>query len=142
MTGSSVRGRTGSEGEQTVGPAPNEAARWEAAQELGLEKRRPTTERPAALLDPLIHAPARLAIVTTLMAVESADFLYLQREVDLTKGNLSAHLSKLEAAGYIAIEKRFVGKKTRTVVRITDAGRTAFRTYRERIVQLVRSAPE
>jgi len=81
-------------------------------------------------LDRLIHEPARLLIVTILSTVESADFLFLQRETDLTKGNLSAHLSKLEDAGYVNIEKTFKGKLPLTVCKLTDAGRDAFEGYR------------
>ena len=81
-------------------------------------------------IDRVIHEPARLIIVTILNAVESADFLYLQRETGLTKGNLSAHLVKLEEGGYIEIEKTYKGKIPLTVCRMTDAGRDAFRRYR------------
>lgn len=95
-----------------------------------------------AQLDPLIHAPARLLIMAILTAVASADFLYLLRETELTRGNLSSHLGKLEEAGYIAIEKRFVGKKPHTLCRITPAGRTAFLGYRERMQRIVEQLPE
>jgi DNA-binding transcriptional ArsR family regulator len=81
-------------------------------------------------LDRLIHEPARLLIVTILSTVESADFLFLQRETDLTKGNLSAHLSKLENAGYVHIEKTFKGKLPLTVCKLTEAGQKAFDGYR------------
>ena len=81
-------------------------------------------------LDRLIHEPARLLIVTILSTVESADFLFLQRETDLTKGNLSAHLSKLEEAGYVNIEKTFKGKLPLTVCKLTESGQEAFKTYR------------
>jgi len=81
-------------------------------------------------LDRLIHEPARLLIVTILSTVESADFLFLQRETALTKGNLSAHLSKLEEAGYVNIEKTFKGKLPLTVCKLTEAGQAAFSTYR------------
>jgi len=69
-------------------------------------------------------------IVTILNAVESADFLYLQHETGLTKGNLSAHLAKLEEGGYVEIEKTYKGKIPLTVCRLTDAGRDAFSRYR------------
>jgi len=82
-------------------------------------------------LDRLIHEPARLLIVTILSTLESADFLFLQRETDLTKGNLSAHLSKLEEAGYVNIEKTFKGKLPLTVCKLTEAGRAAFDGYRQ-----------
>lgn len=81
-------------------------------------------------LDRVIHEPARLLIVTILSAVESADFLYLQHETDLTKGNLSAHLSKLEEAGYVNIEKTFKGKLPLTVCKLTASGQEAFDGYR------------
>lgn len=89
-------------------------------------------------IDRLIHEPARLVIVTILNAVDSADFLYLQREAGLTKGNLSAHLSKLEEAGYIAVEKTYRGKIPLTVCRLTDAGREAFRGYRKHWLAFVK----
>lgn len=84
-------------------------------------------------VDRIIHEPARLVILAVLYAVESADFLYLLKETDLTRGNLSAHLSKLEAAGFIGIEKTFVGKIPRTVCRLTQNGKAAFEDYRQRM---------
>ena len=88
-------------------------------------------------IDRLIHEPARTMIVATLYAVESADFLYLQRETGLTKGNLSAHLSKLEEAGYLTVEKTYRGKIPLTLCRLTEAGRLAFETYRGKMKQFV-----
>jgi DNA-binding transcriptional ArsR family regulator len=88
-------------------------------------------------LDRLIHEPARLLIVTILSTVESADFLFLQREAGLTKGNLSAHLSKLEEAGYVKIEKTFKGKLPLTVCALTEAGLTAYEGYRRQMQQLI-----
>ncbi len=84
-------------------------------------------------VDRVIHEPARLMIVAILYAVERADFLFLLRETSLTKGNLSSHLARLEEAGYVAIEKTFRGKVPQTTCRLTEAGRAAFRDYRERI---------
>ena len=89
--------------------------------------------RAVTTLDRLIHEPARLLIVTILSSVASADFLYLQRETGLTKGNLSAHLSKLEEAGYVQIEKTFKGKLPLTVCKLTSAGKTALKTYRQQL---------
>jgi len=86
--------------------------------------------RNVTSLDRLIHEPARLLIVTILSSVASADFLFLQRETGLTKGNLSAHLSKLEEAGYVQIEKTFKGKFPLTICKLTTAGKTALKTYR------------
>ena len=88
-------------------------------------------------LDRLIHEPARLLIVTILSTVESADFLFLQRETDLTKGNLSAHLSKLESAGYVNIEKTFKGKLPLTVCKLTEAGQLAFDGYRQQMQNFI-----
>lgn len=82
-------------------------------------------------IDRVIHEPARLMIMAILYAAESADFLYLLQDSGLTKGNLSAHLSRLESAGYVAIEKGYVGKTPRTLCRLTPAGRTAFDSYRQ-----------
>jgi DNA-binding transcriptional ArsR family regulator len=84
-------------------------------------------------LDRLIHEPARLAIMSILYAAEKADFLFLLRETGLTKGNLSTHLSKLEEAGYIEIEKGYVGKLPQTLCRMTDNGRQAFDDYRRQL---------
>jgi DNA-binding transcriptional ArsR family regulator len=75
------------------------------------------------LLDRLIHEPARLAIMTVLSAVKAADFVFLQRATGLTKGNLSSHLTKLEEAGLLKIEKRFVNKKPNTNVELTPVGK-------------------
>lgn len=82
-------------------------------------------------IDKLIHEPARLNIMTTLYVIESADFLFLMRRTGLTFGNLSAHMSKLEQAGYIEVIKKFIGKKPHTMLRITEKGRQAFDEYRK-----------
>jgi len=84
-------------------------------------------------VDRLIHEPARLLIVTILASVASADFLFLQRETGLTKGNLSAHLSKLEEARYVKIEKTFKGKLPLTVCKLTAAGQKALTQYRQQL---------
>ena len=86
--------------------------------------------RKMADVDRLIHEPARLMIVTILSTVDGADFLYLQRETELTKGNLSSHLAKLEQAGYIQIEKTYREKIPLTLCSLTGKGRTAFEEYR------------
>ncbi len=75
------------------------------------------------ILDRLIHEPGRLAIMTVLSSVKSADFVFLQRTTGLTKGNLSSHLTKLEEAGLVSIEKRFVLKKPNTNVELTPEGK-------------------
>jgi DNA-binding transcriptional ArsR family regulator len=89
--------------------------------------------RQLSALDRLIHEPARLVIVSILSSVESADFLFLQRETGLTKGNLSAHLGKLEEAGYVKIEKSFKGKLPLTICRLAPAGQQAFSQYRRQL---------
>ena len=88
-------------------------------------------------LDRLIHEPARLLIVTILSTVASADFLFLQRETGLTKGNLSAHLSKLEEAGYVRIEKTFKGKLPLTVCTLTPSGKKALTQYRQQLMDFM-----
>ena len=93
-----------------------------------------------ANLDRRVHDPARLAILTALSACERADFLFLQRITGLTKGNLSSHLSKLEEAGLVEIEKRFVEKKTQTLVRLSDSGRQAIESYWKEMEDLRESA--
>ena len=85
--------------------------------------------QPLAEIDKTIHEPARLMILATLHAVESADFLFVERQTGLTRGNLSSHMGKLEAAGYIEIKKEFVDKIPRTLLRITDEGRAALLDY-------------
>ena len=86
-------------------------------------------------LDPLLHSQLRLAVMSVLMNVEEADFVYLKEKTESTAGNLSVQLDKLSAAGYISVEKGFVGKKTRTVCRITERGQDAFRNYVETLKQ-------
>ncbi len=98
--------------------------------------------QPIADIDRLIHEPARLMIMAHLYVVESADFLFLMRQTGLTWGNLSSHLSKLEDAGYIDVEKEFVGKKPHTMLCLTDAGRTAFREYRQSMKQVFDDLPD
>lgn len=93
--------------------------------------------RRMADVDRLIHEPARLLIVTLLYSVEKVDFLYLLHETGLTKGNLSAHLTRLEEAGYVTVEKTFRGKIPQTLIRLTPAGRKAFEDYREKLKQIV-----
>jgi len=101
------------------------------------------TEVPSfSEIDKTIHEPARLMIMAHLFVVESADFLFLQRQTGLTWGNLSSHLSKLEDAGYVAIEKEFLDKKPHTTLHLTDKGRMAFQEYRESMKQVFEDLPE
>jgi DNA-binding MarR family transcriptional regulator len=91
---------------------------------------------PLAEIDPVIHEPARLNIMAQLYVLESADFLFLMRQTYLTFGNLSSHLSKLEAVGYVTVKKEFVGKKPHTMLRLTEKGRAAFRKYAHNMKQV------
>lgn len=88
-------------------------------------------------LNPLLHSQLRLAVMSILMNVEEADFVYLREKTDSTSGNLSVQLDKLSSAGYIAVEKGFVGKKTRTVCKITEQGRKAFEEYVDALKQYI-----
>lgn len=82
-------------------------------------------------LNPLLHSQLRLAVVSILMNVEEADFVYLKEKTESTAGNLSVQLDKLLSAGYILVEKGKSGKRPRTVCRITETGRLAFEEYVE-----------
>lgn len=80
-------------------------------------------------LDPLLHSQLRLAVMSILMGVEEADFVYLREKTESTAGNLSVQIDKLARAEYITVEKGFAGRKPRTVCRVTDKGRRAFEDY-------------
>jgi DNA-binding transcriptional ArsR family regulator len=88
-------------------------------------------------VDKLIHEPARLAVLTILEAVESADFLYLKKATGLTKGNLSVHLQKLEEGGLIEIQKTFQGKYPRTLCKLTEKGKQAFDLYKDQLKSIL-----
>jgi DNA-binding MarR family transcriptional regulator len=100
----------------------------------------PTELHGLADIDRVVHEPARLALTAILSVVESADFLYLQRETGLTKGNLSSHLAKLEEAGYVSIEKTYRGRIPLTLVRLTDAGLAAYKAYRARLKEFLKKS--
>jgi len=88
-------------------------------------------------LDRVIHEPARLMLAALLSSVESADFLFLLKESGLTKGNLSVHLTRLEEAGYVRVEKTFRGKIPHTEFRLTPKGIAAFDQYRKNLGRFV-----
>jgi DNA-binding transcriptional ArsR family regulator len=96
--------------------------------------------RPVAeaelVFDRLVHEPGRLAILTVLSSVSDADFLFLQRTTGLTKGNLSSHLAKLEEAGLVTIEKRFVRKKPNTKISLTATGAKRIAHHWEQLERL------
>ncbi|MCW4051396.1 MAG: transcriptional regulator [Candidatus Bathyarchaeota archaeon] len=84
---------------------------------------------PMMKINRLIHEPARFSIMAQLSVVEEADFLFLSRRIGLTRGNLSAHMRKLEDEGYIEVRKGFMGRRPHTVLAITEEGHKAFKTY-------------
>jgi len=95
--------------------------------------------QPLVEIEKIIHEPARLMILATLHHVESADFLFVERQTGLTRGNLSSHMSKLEEAGYIEVQKKFVDRIPRTILKITDDGRSALLSYLDHMEQVIRN---
>ena len=85
----------------------------------------------------LIHEPGRLAVVAVLNSMEETDFQFLLQQTGLTRGNLSSHTAKLEDAGYVEIEKAFVGKVPRTLYRLTDSGQQALVEYRDHMARVL-----
>jgi DNA-binding MarR family transcriptional regulator len=93
-------------------------------------------------IDKLVHEPARLVIMAHLYVVDSADFLFLQRQTGLTWGNISSHVSKLEDAGYVTVKKDFIDKKPHTTLQLTAKGRNAFLDYRKNMKQVFDELPK
>lgn len=93
-------------------------------------------------IDPVVHAPARLLVLAHLYVVERADFVFLKRMTGLTWGNLSTHLSKLEKANYVEIEKGYQGKKPRTMIQLTSQGRRAVQTYKQSMQLVLSDLPD
>jgi DNA-binding MarR family transcriptional regulator len=93
-------------------------------------------------VDRLIHEPNRLGIMAHLYVVQSADFLFLQNQTGMTPGNLSAHLNKLEAAGYVEVTKEFLERKPHTALALTEKGHLVFKKYMKKIRQFVDKVPE
>lgn len=89
-------------------------------------------------LERLVHEPSRLAILTILSGVKEADFTFLLRMSGLTRGNLSVHLSKLEEAGYVNVNKRFINKKPNTVYNLTREGHKAFNDYLKNMETIIK----
>lgn len=89
-------------------------------------------------LDPVLHSELRLAVMSILAGVDSADFSYIKKETSATSGNLSVQLDKLAAAGYITMEKGFKGKMPCTTCRITPAGLDAFNLYVEALKEYLK----
>ena len=93
-------------------------------------------------IDRLVHEPARLMLMAVLYVIDSADFIFLMNQTGMTWGNLSAHMSKLEEAGYLEVEKSFKGKRPNTMLRLTPQGRSAFQAYRSKMKQVLDHLPE
>ena len=91
-------------------------------------------------IDEVIHQKVRLGIMSALMACGEADFRFLKEALNVTDGNLSIHLSKLEEAGYVLSTKEFIRKKPRTSYIPTDRGRNAFTSYLTALEKIVQSA--
>jgi DNA-binding PadR family transcriptional regulator len=91
-------------------------------------------------LNPVIHGKLRLAVLSLLLAIEQAEFTWLREKTGSTDGNLGAQLLKLEEAGYVAVEKKFVMRKPQSVYRITESGRQALADYVQALKQLLGSA--
>ncbi len=97
---------------------------------MGKDRRPGQGWRDLSEVDRVVHEPARLMILMYLYGVKEADALFLLNATELTWGNLSSHVSKLEEAGYVEVDKGFIGKKPRTMLRLTGAGRKAVDDYR------------
>ena len=93
-------------------------------------------------VDRTVHEPARLAILTLLAVVESADFTFIVQRTGLTAGNLGAHITKLEERGFVEVRKEFVDKQPRTLVGLTESGRTALLEYRRTFQRVLARIPD
>ena len=92
-------------------------------------------------LDRLIHDPTRLMLISFLFVVDSADFVFLKNQTELTAGNISSHMTKLENAGYVRVKKSFVGKRPQTMFTLTSKGRRAFEKYRDSLNSALAGLP-
>lgn len=95
-----------------------------------------------AELDAVIHSRVRLAIMIVLLQAASADFTYLKKEIDVSDGNLSTHLKKLEEAKYIKIQKRFENRKPKTTISLANKGRVALKEYTKNLEEYLKLASE
>jgi DNA-binding MarR family transcriptional regulator len=102
----------------------------------------PSSDDGIQNIDRLIHEPSRLTIMMHLYVVESADFQFLQHQTDMTPGNLSSHLRKLEDAGYVEVTKEFMDRTPHTALKLTKKGREAFKQYRKSVKQFIDKLPE
>jgi DNA-binding MarR family transcriptional regulator len=95
-----------------------------------------------AEIDRLVHEPSRLMLLALLYVIDSADFTFIMNQTGMTWGNLSTHMSKLEEAGYIEVEKSFKGRRPNTMLRLTPEGRAAFQDYRKKMKRVLDDLPE
>lgn len=107
-----------------------------------MTKQLPNSDTNIQDVDRLIHEPSRLMIMAQLYVVQSADFTFLLHQTEMTAGNLSAHIRKLEDAGYIEVTKEFIERKPHTALALTRKGRDAFKQYRRDIKQIAEKLPE
>ena len=97
---------------------------------------------PLSEIDRLVHEPARFQVMALLYVIDSADFTFIMGQLGLTWGNLSAHITKLEEGGYVAVEKGFKGKRPQTMLSLTKQGRKAFQAYRQTMRRVLDGLPE
>ena len=102
----------------------------------------PPSDEGIQNIDRLIHEPSRLVIMMHLYVVESADFQFLQHQTEMTPGNLSSHLRKLEDAGYVEVTKEFWDRTPHTAPKLTKKGREAFKEYRRNVKRFIDKLPE
>ena len=102
----------------------------------------PNEVHPLADIDKIVHSPARLMLLTYLYVVEIAEYIFLVNLTGLTWGNLATHIGKLETAGYVEVEKEIRGKKVHSMVRLTDQGRKAFKSYKETMQSVLNNLPD
>jgi DNA-binding transcriptional ArsR family regulator len=93
-------------------------------------------------IDKLLHEPARLKIMSNIYTTNSTDFLLLKKQTGLSSGNLSAHLIKLEKAGYVSIQKKFKGRRPHTTLKITKKGKEAFSSYKKKLISVINGNSE
>ena len=98
--------------------------------------------QPLTELDRTLHEPGRLLIMSFLTVLKSADFLFLLRKTGLTRGNLSSHMRRLEDAGHVEVEKKFVDRLPVTAYHLTEHGRQAFSLYRKSMLEVLGGLPD
>lgn len=107
-----------------------------------MDKNPDSDQHPLTDIDRIIHAPARLMVMTYLYVTDKADYVSLAHLTGLTWGNLSTHVGKLEEAGYVEVEKKFVGKKPHSLLMLTKQGRAAFKAYKENLSRVLNELPD